>query len=84
VIVGARAIEQPRQQGILAGRVGVRDREADADALRRRRRIEHLRLGQVAGDIGDEDPVAGVRCLCCGSGGGEDREGGDDLAPAGW
>jgi hypothetical protein len=84
VVAGARAVEQARQQGVLAGRVGVGDREADADARPRRGRIEHLRLGQVAGEIGDEDPVAGVGCLSCGSDGGEDREGGDDLAHAGW
>jgi hypothetical protein len=83
VVVGARAIEQPRQQRVLAGRVGVGDREADADALARRRRAEELRLCEVAGDVGDEDPIAGVGRPSCGSGGGEYREGGDDLAHAG-
>jgi hypothetical protein len=80
VVVGARPIEHPRQQRVLAGRVGVGDREADAHGLRRRRRAEQLRLGQVASDVVDEDAVAAVGCLRGGSDGGEDREGGEDLA----
>jgi hypothetical protein len=59
VVVGARAVEEPVQQGVLAERIGVGERDADPHRLRRGGGADARGLRQVAQDVGDEDAVAG-------------------------